>query len=63
MFLQTVNFVKISTHIQVDKGKNKSHSGRFRRIYAYSGIIKHIPTYSGIFKNYSGIFRQIKNPL
>ena len=33
------------------------------KIQADSGILQHIQVYSGMFKNYSGIFRHIQNPV
>ena len=76
MFLQTIassllSTVQISNHVfkqkrdcktnrEMEKCKNKSHSGGSRHIHAYSGIFMHIQAYIDIIRHiqrYSGIIQ------
>ena len=66
MFLQTINFVKISNHAfkqtwDYNGGiSNKSHTCRWKHIHVYSGIIRHIPAHSDVIRDIPELFRHIR---
>ena len=67
MFLQTINFVKISKDIQVDKGLQWEHTKQklFRQIKVYSRLFWNNQVYSDIFwynQAYSEIIQAYSEP-
>ena len=67
MFLQTINFVKVSKHIQVDKGLQWEHTKQklFRQIKVYLRLFWNNQVYSDIFwynQAYSEIIQAYSEP-
>ena len=66
IFLQIINFVKISKHIfkqtrdYSGNMQNKNSSSTFSYVFAYSGIIEHVLTYSGIIRHIQKLFKHIQ---